>query len=772
MIREIEKQEFEASSDINLEKSFKIAANAEMFKLLSDNIYSNKIGAVIRETACNAFDAHVDAGLDTPFEVYLPCIENPEFKIRDFGFGLDEYGMDIFTTYGDSTKTRSNASIGAFGIGAKSPFAYTNTFSVVSICKGIKRSYIMYLAEDGCPKPSKIGEEPTDEPSGLAISFSVEPDDFSRFRSEAEKQLVHMADKINFPEWPSFGTSLRTEASKFSWEKVESYPDGYYAHNLEFQSGYYANLTIVMANVEYDVSGEELLAILPKDLMEEGNLKIQGYLCVPNGTFSPHPSRERLSFSDKTKSEAEKLIRAVYEQFFFSKVRTITDDVDSYVALSEKIDAFSNTVHKDITNKLSFIKSFKLPSMTLTYGEWTSKSIFPVITASYSSQRYIFTKASPFTVRSSLLDGDHTLFIRDCQTNSAVTDIKMSDRRKAMYAARQKNCQTIVCMTSMAFRGSIFTPDDYDAFPSFDDLVSPTVTEFNTLFGIVPGRKVAGIGQNDDIPGLKVDYMDVGLDDTGAFLVGGIFRTVLKDLDTSIPIVVAPRHFSSFTCFSTEYNFTAKGEFSSAIATLLKRDAWKFLYEKSYKVRFVFMNPKTIHLLTKHKKAFTPIETFCTDFYTALRNKLDLSFTSNRCLEDPDNYLVRSLVAFIKKSKELCDVMLQYPLINFVMTTSGEEQSGYLELYKYLERRSLAIPGAAFMVGYTKPVIVTEDDVVNDFSSRFPLFSAESNRYHLSSLLSDLDPAEFLIYVKAREAQNNVKPVVVRPAEKEETLSA
>ena len=41
---------------------FKIQASAKAFEILSSNIYTNKVRAVIREYNCNAYDAHVASG--------------------------------------------------------------------------------------------------------------------------------------------------------------------------------------------------------------------------------------------------------------------------------------------------------------------------------------------------------------------------------------------------------------------------------------------------------------------------------------------------------------------------------------------------------------------------------------------------------------------------------------------------------------------------------------------------------------------------------------
>ena len=43
------------------ESNYTIEATAKAFSILSDQLYSNKIRAVIRELSTNAYDSHVDA---------------------------------------------------------------------------------------------------------------------------------------------------------------------------------------------------------------------------------------------------------------------------------------------------------------------------------------------------------------------------------------------------------------------------------------------------------------------------------------------------------------------------------------------------------------------------------------------------------------------------------------------------------------------------------------------------------------------------------------
>ena len=167
---------------------FRIRNSAKAFNILSSGLYANKVRAVIRELSCNAVDSHVAAGrADTPFDVHLPNALEPHFSIRDYGTGLShDQVTQIYTTYFESTKTNSNAFIGALGLGSKSPFSYTDNFTVTAIQNGKKGIYTAFINESGVPSIALMMQEDTDEPSGVEVKFSVNDRyDFDKFRQEA-----------------------------------------------------------------------------------------------------------------------------------------------------------------------------------------------------------------------------------------------------------------------------------------------------------------------------------------------------------------------------------------------------------------------------------------------------------------------------------------------------------------------------------------------------------------------------------------------------------
>jgi len=172
------------------EGSFSIAATAQAFKILSDGLYSNKIRAIVRELSCNAHDAHVAAGSTDQFEVHLASIIEPWFAVRDWGIGLSHDDvMHLYTTYFESTKANSNDFTGCLGLGSKSPFSYTDQFTITSIHEGMKRLYSAFIGEAGNPQITLMNEEDTDEGNGIEVKVTVKSDDFSRFSNETRDVL-------------------------------------------------------------------------------------------------------------------------------------------------------------------------------------------------------------------------------------------------------------------------------------------------------------------------------------------------------------------------------------------------------------------------------------------------------------------------------------------------------------------------------------------------------------------------------------------------------
>ncbi len=159
---------------------FSIEANPKMFKMLTDNLYSNKIQSIVREISSNAYVAHTEAGHKKPIEVHAPTWGEQYFYVKDFGLGLSpEKVRNVYTVLGRSDKTESNDLMGCLGIGSKSPFSYANQFSVTSIHQGVKYEYACYINEEGIPAMSLLHEEQSQEMSGITVKIAVNGGDIN-----------------------------------------------------------------------------------------------------------------------------------------------------------------------------------------------------------------------------------------------------------------------------------------------------------------------------------------------------------------------------------------------------------------------------------------------------------------------------------------------------------------------------------------------------------------------------------------------------------------
>jgi hypothetical protein len=171
------------SHGVESESEFTVDVNAKLFRTLTTTLYSDRPLAAVRELSTNAYDAHIEAGTpDRAFEWKIPSHFDPVFGIRDYGPGLSHHDcMELYVTFFRSTKDDSNDQVGALGLGSKSPFAYTDSFTVISRHKGVKNTYTCFIGKAGLPAISHFGSEDTDEESGLEVTFPVRTDDIDDF---------------------------------------------------------------------------------------------------------------------------------------------------------------------------------------------------------------------------------------------------------------------------------------------------------------------------------------------------------------------------------------------------------------------------------------------------------------------------------------------------------------------------------------------------------------------------------------------------------------
>lgn len=313
---------YRSGIDVNERNGFKMLASAKAYKVLSSTIYKYKIRAIIRETSTNAIDGHMVIGNMNSFDVHLPTVVEPFYSIRDYGIGLSDSDVqDKATVYFLSDKTESNDAIGSLGLGFKSPFSYSDTFTIVSWFDGVKRTYVAYM-ENGEPFVSLIEEIASNEPTGVEIVVPAKQEDIKEWETEAARVYESfMTIRPNF-----VGVQL-----EINYQPKESdRDDGLIVHQTKYHKGVYARMAGIMYPIDRELYKNTLL-----DLYTSNE---RAYIFeFANGDLDFMPSREELSLDKITKKAIMKRIKGVNGQYHinllnaYSKFKTIREKVEFYL---------------------------------------------------------------------------------------------------------------------------------------------------------------------------------------------------------------------------------------------------------------------------------------------------------------------------------------------------------------------------------------------------------------------------------------------------------
>lgn len=293
-------------------RGFAIKKSPMAFKILSSSLYSDKIESVLRELGCNAADAHKMNGKGhVPFDVKLPSAIDPEFFIQDFGPGLSKDAVyDLYTTYFASSKTDDDNQTGGFGLGSKSPFAYTDNFSITSCHDGVQRSFTAFIGEGGEPTVMEVDCRPvsTGWPTGVRVSMAVKPEDFSEFKRKAA---------IIFGWFDTVPNGVGKIEQKGEWFGQVFVPNVLTSAK---------SLAVLMGNVVYPVQESELgvLSVEQRAALEV-LMHLGTVIKVPVGSLMPTASRESLDYTPEVRLNLGKLIENRAREFLSALVAETKD---------------------------------------------------------------------------------------------------------------------------------------------------------------------------------------------------------------------------------------------------------------------------------------------------------------------------------------------------------------------------------------------------------------------------------------------------------------
>jgi len=275
-----------------------------IMEMVSSSFYSNKIGSIIREITSNCFDSHKRANVDNPVVIKVDFdYENDIYYIefKDVGTGLSPDAIKyIYMRWFTSDKRSSNEEIGGFGIGSKSPFAYTDMFYINTVSEGIRYDYIHYKDERNAKgvrefKLDLLLEEPTNQRNGTSIRIDIQKEDLPKFLSEINEQLSYF-DNVFVQKGESvyshYEYNNKYNIDNFNREKIFEYKTFKYRDRIHGHNHQDSELFILIDTVKYPINFKEL------DIKV---LTIPFGLKFKIGELSVTPNRENIEYTQKNK---------------------------------------------------------------------------------------------------------------------------------------------------------------------------------------------------------------------------------------------------------------------------------------------------------------------------------------------------------------------------------------------------------------------------------------------------------------------------------------
>lgn len=276
----------------------------KLMMVLSENLYSDGIGSLIREYTTNALDAQREAGVTDPIHVSL-VKEGGKFvfSVKDLGMGLSPDRIEnVFSKYLASTKESSNDQLGYYGLGSKSALAYRDSFTILSVYDKVEYTYLMFRGEEGT-QLSLMDMNDTDAHNGVTIKVTLkEEEDYEVFLEKMKRQLAYFEGVFFTTEYDDIENDFKIIKNE-NWKYSELNQDKYLHMSLD--------------NVYYPIDFEKL-GIEPIAIPLALNLSLRDGLV-------PTPNREQILYSPQTKALILSKIKLVAD-FLISKWNSVAPE--------------------------------------------------------------------------------------------------------------------------------------------------------------------------------------------------------------------------------------------------------------------------------------------------------------------------------------------------------------------------------------------------------------------------------------------------------------
>lgn len=400
-------------------QTFNTEFNAMMFHTLTASLYKDKPRAVAREEIANAIDAQrernflfvscydfetdtitdqtqydelINKGYAPPktgWEVHIPTDIEPWMSFKDNGTGLTveqvignvvytETGTvvrnpdgsplrkgGVYTTLFGSDKRENNRSIGAYGLGCKSPYSISDTFLVISIVGGEKHKFLMYLNSNREPMVDWLTHDnewnPTpelvQEPNGVEVRIDGIP------MRMFQKLKISISEILQtFPE--SEQPVINGGYYEFEPLECETIYENFKIVTKASYGTLFTNKFVVnTGGVVYPMDHTKYEEFGSLDIITNFARGKCVMLDMPLGTVAIPPSREEISYDDNTVKNIRERLEAL-KTFIHEEVKVYLNslsygNVSTLFGVSNKLKEIvgAEAAHRMIDDRFKQIKA-------------------------------------------------------------------------------------------------------------------------------------------------------------------------------------------------------------------------------------------------------------------------------------------------------------------------------------------------------------------------------------------------------------------------------
>lgn len=343
------------------EVNFDIGNPTIILEYLRKSIYKNPLKALCQEIMSNARDAHREVGKDyIPIHIKLPNIFNTQLIIEDYGPGITPKRMkDVFIKFGNSTKRGNDSNstddgdlqTGGFGIGAKTPWAYTDVFNIITRSyedEGlVERTYSAIIGENRECKLLEINdckkiiiEEGIS--TGTQIIVNINENDI--------KKCVNYIMKISY-FWSVKPVLTGTDIPEIEDKEILFEGEGW---SLYKSNHTYSNLESIalIDEIPYPIN---LYDVDYENIYQRGLLDSNLVIKFNVNEISVSLSREEIRYSDDTKHVIKNKLNEIYNEISNS-VLSYIKDCDNLWDAKIKFLHFTNSLNNTIVECLKNLK--------------------------------------------------------------------------------------------------------------------------------------------------------------------------------------------------------------------------------------------------------------------------------------------------------------------------------------------------------------------------------------------------------------------------------